>query len=149
MEIVVDGPAASPRVKAAIGRLTNSLASDKSFGPVQVLADKAGDLTLLQTPVSGTASGDLAVAKVRELRSTYIPRAFAEGGARVYVTGESRGAASRRRPKQLLQAMCLRTALLVRQSLSLPQRQPLSRRVLRLAERRLSRRQTRQRNSER
>ncbi|MHB8059874.1 MAG: MMPL family transporter [Gaiellaceae bacterium] len=89
VEIVVDGPATSPRLKAAIGRLTSSLASDRSFGQVKVIADKAGDLTLLQTPVSGTASGDVATAKVRELRSAYIPRAFAGSGANVYVTGET------------------------------------------------------------
>ena len=56
---------------------------------MQVVADKAGDLTLLQTPVAGTATGDLALAKVRELRSTYIPAAFEGSGAAVYVTGET------------------------------------------------------------
>ena len=89
VEIVVAGKAGSPQVKAAISRLGGELAADKAFGPIQVVADKAGDLTLLQTPVAGPATGDLALAKVRELRSDYIPRAFTGSGARVYVAGET------------------------------------------------------------
>ena len=89
LEIVVAGKADSPKVKAAVSRLGRELSADKAFGPIQVVTDKTGDLTLLQTPVAGPSTGDLALAKVRELRSDYIPRAFTGSGARVYVAGET------------------------------------------------------------
>jgi RND superfamily putative drug exporter len=89
VEIVVDGPAASPQVKAAIGRLTRTLAADKAFGAPLPQIDTAGDLTLLQVAIAGASTGDLAIAKVRELRSTYVPQAFRGSRASVYVTGET------------------------------------------------------------
>ncbi|MFA4965860.1 MAG: MMPL family transporter, partial [Thermoleophilia bacterium] len=89
VEVVVDGPAASPQVKAAVQRLSTALAQDPAFGPAQVATGKAGDLTLVQVPVAGAATGDLALAKVRELRSTYIPQAFEGSAAEVYVAGET------------------------------------------------------------
>ena len=88
-QIVVDGPVSSPRVLAADQRLRTALAGDRAFGPVQAQTDKAGDLTLLSVPIAGSSTSDLAIAKVRELRGTYIPRAFAGAPARVYVTGDT------------------------------------------------------------
>ena len=38
-------------------------------------------------PIAGSSTSTLAIAKVRELRSTYIPQSFAGSSARVYVTG--------------------------------------------------------------
>jgi len=89
VEIVVAGPAAGPQVKAAVGRLIKTLAADEAFATQPPQVDKAGDLTLLQVAVSGASTGDLAIAKVRELRNTYIPQAFRGSGAKVYVTGET------------------------------------------------------------
>ena len=89
VEIVVDGPAASPHVTAAVRRLSATLAQDKAFGPAQVSTAKTGDLIVVQVPVAGTSTGDLALAKVRELRSTYVPEAFKGADAVVYVTGET------------------------------------------------------------
>ena len=86
-QIVVDGPAASPQVQAAVSRLRATLAGDSTFGAVQAQTDKAGDLTLLSVPIAGSQTSDLAIAKVRELRTTYIPQAFAGSPAKVYVTG--------------------------------------------------------------
>ncbi len=88
-QIVIDGPAASPQVQAAVSRLRATLAGDKAFGAVQAQTDAAGDLTLLSVPIAGSSTSDLAIAKVRELRDTYIPQAFAGSPAKVYVTGNT------------------------------------------------------------
>jgi RND superfamily putative drug exporter len=86
-QIVIDGPAAAPQVQAAVARLRASLAADGSFGAVQTQTDKAGNLTLLSVPIAGSSTSALAIAKVRELRDNYIPRAFAGSSAKVYVSG--------------------------------------------------------------
>ena len=67
------------------------MAGDEAFGPSQVATSPAGELTLVSVPVADEASGDLSIAKVRELRSDLIPAAFAGSGASVYVTGETAG----------------------------------------------------------
>jgi RND superfamily putative drug exporter len=74
-------------VQAAVSRLRTTLASDRVFGPVQAQTDKAGNLTLLSVPIAGSSTSNLAIAKVRELRSAYIPQAFNSSPAKVYVTG--------------------------------------------------------------
>ena len=88
-QIVVDGPAGSPAVQAAEQRLRTALAGDKTFGPVQTQTNRAGDLTLLSVPIAGSSTSNLAIAKVRELRGTFIPQAFAGAPAHVYVTGDT------------------------------------------------------------
>ena len=52
---------------------------------------ESGTLALLSVPVNGDSVGDLALAKVRELRGTLLPRAFGDSGARVFVTGQTAG----------------------------------------------------------
>jgi RND superfamily putative drug exporter len=88
-QIVIDGPAAAPRVRAAVSRLRATLAGDGTFGAVQTRTDQAGDLTLLSVPIAGSSTSSLAIAKVRQLRDSYIPRAFAGSSAKVYVTGDT------------------------------------------------------------
>ncbi len=89
VQIVVDGRVDDPAVQSGIERLKDELATDTSFGPVQTQTAKSGTLALLSVPVNGDAVGDLALAKVRELRGTTVPAAFAGSGAGVYVTGQS------------------------------------------------------------
>ena len=89
VQIVVDGQVNDPAVQSGIERLKNELAADAAFGPVQTQTAKSGTLALLSVPVNGDAVGDLALAKVRELRGTLVPAAFAGSGAGVYVTGQS------------------------------------------------------------
>ena len=91
VQIVVDGKANTPAVQAAMTRLTQELAGDPAFGPVQAQTAKSGDLALLSVPVNGDAVGNLALDKVRELRGTLVPRAFNGSGASVYVTGQTAG----------------------------------------------------------
>jgi RND superfamily putative drug exporter len=89
VQIVVDGQISDPAVQSGIERLTSEIAADGSFGPVQTQTAKSGTLALLSVPVNGDAVGDLALAKIRELRGTLVPAAFAGTGAGVYVTGQS------------------------------------------------------------
>ena len=91
VQIVVDGKVTTPAVKAAMARLTQEVATDPAFGPVQTQTAEAGDLALLSVPVNGDSVGTLALNKVRELRGTLIPRAFDGSGASVYVTGQTAG----------------------------------------------------------
>jgi RND superfamily putative drug exporter len=91
VQIVVDGPADSTAVREGVSRLEERLAADPAFGPVQIEASPAGDLTLLSVPVEGEAGGDLAIGKVRELRAELVPAAFAGGAGGVFVTGETAG----------------------------------------------------------
>jgi len=91
VQIVVDGQVNTPAVQSGISRLKSALAADSAFGPVQVQTAKSATLALLSVPVSGDSVGNLALSKVRELRSTYIPQAFASSGAQVYVTGQTAG----------------------------------------------------------
>ncbi len=91
VQVVVDGNVTAPAVKAAMTRLTQEVATDPAFGPVQQQTGKAGNLALLSVPVNGDPTGNLALNKVRELRGTLIPRAFDGSGASVYVTGQTAG----------------------------------------------------------
>ncbi len=91
VQIVVDGNVTTPAVKAAMTRLTQEIATDPAFGPVQTQTAKSGDLALLSVPVNGDSVGNLALNKVRELRGTLIPAAFNGTGASVYVTGQTAG----------------------------------------------------------
>ena len=85
----MDGQADDPAVQSAIARLEAALAADSAFGPVQTQTSESGTLALLSVPVNGDAVGDLAQAKVRELRGSLVPAAFAGTGAGVYVTGQT------------------------------------------------------------
>ncbi len=89
--IVVDGPVTSSAVRGGIARLKSELSTDKAFGPVQTQEADSGTLALLSVPVNGDSVGTLALDKVSQLRSTYIPQAFDGSGARVYVTGQTAG----------------------------------------------------------
>ena len=91
VEVVVDGEAASPAVQTAMARLTEALAGDPAYGPVQTQTAESGSLALLIVPVNGDAVGALALDKVRDLRGSLIPKAFEGTGVSVYVTGQTAG----------------------------------------------------------
>ena len=89
LQIVVDGPAAAPRVKQSVARLEAAMRADGRFGPAQTTVDKAGDLTLVSTTLSGDPAGDSTRALVRQLRAAMVPAAFAGAPAKVYVSGNT------------------------------------------------------------
>jgi RND superfamily putative drug exporter len=89
--IVVDGPADASGVKGGVARLQAALKGDGRFGPAQVSANEAGDLTLVTTTLAGDPAGEATQALVRELRSEIVPQAFDDATAEVYVTGNTAG----------------------------------------------------------
>ena len=89
LQIVVDGPAAAPQVKRGVARLEAAMKSDGRFGPAQTTVDKAGDLTLISTTLSGDPAGDATRTLVKTVRATLVPAAFAGAPAKVYVSGNT------------------------------------------------------------
>ena len=89
--IVVEGNVRSAPVRAAIGRLRASLATDPAFGGAGDLRVSAsGDLAAIATPVAGDKTGSRALDAVRHLRSVEIPNAFAGvSGTTVLVGGDT------------------------------------------------------------
>ena len=90
-EIVVDGRATAPEVRAGVARLRRRLAADRDFGRGSVQPSPAGDAVLLVVPVAADPRSDRAVEAVRRLRAEHVPAAFAGAGTRVLVTGETAG----------------------------------------------------------
>ncbi len=91
VQIVIDGPAASAAVKGGVARLETALKGDDRFGPAQVTANKAGDLTLVSVPLAGDPAGSATQNVVKHLRADVIPSAFSGAPAHVYVTGTTAG----------------------------------------------------------
>jgi len=88
-DIVVDAPASSPEAKAAIERLTASLARDPDFGAPAVQRSPDGEVTLVRVPVAADAVSDEAVEAVERLRADHVPEAFAGTGVQALVGGET------------------------------------------------------------
>ncbi len=74
---------------AASSSLVAAMKSDGRFGPAQITADKAGDLTLISTTLAGDPAGDATQALVGHVRTALVPGAFAGTQAKVYVTGNT------------------------------------------------------------
>jgi RND superfamily putative drug exporter len=92
VQFVVDGPARSSQVKAAVVRLQTLLSNDGRFGPANITVNKAGDLTLLEAPMAGNPASDASQAVIKHLRTDTVPKAFGGGvPARVYVSGTTAG----------------------------------------------------------
>jgi len=87
VQIVVDGMR-TDEVLAGIDRLTAAIGSNSVFGPAeQPIWNEAGDLALVQIPLTVDASSIGALAAVNDLRDQVIPLAFADVPAEVLVTG--------------------------------------------------------------
>jgi RND superfamily putative drug exporter len=86
-EIVIDGDANSPAVLAAVEKLTITLAQDDVFGPASYETNEAGDLGLLSVHMTIDPYLDEANDAIGRLRSDYVPQAFGNVPAEVYVTG--------------------------------------------------------------
>src|SRR5215207_172024 len=87
VEIVVDGDADSPAVRAGIARLTRELARSELFGPPETETNRTGDLTVLTVPIQGDPLGAQALDAVRELRSEQLPAALPD--TEVLVAGDT------------------------------------------------------------
>jgi RND superfamily putative drug exporter len=87
-QIVVDGEVDAPAVRQGVERLRAALAADGSFGEVTYAANEAGDLALLEVPITGDPNSDAAEDAVRRLRDDHVPAAFGDSEARVLVGGD-------------------------------------------------------------
>ena len=87
VEVVVDGPPASPQIQPGVARLRQALARDPRFGRVQIARFPGRDLTVMSVGIGADTLSDEAIAAVRDLRSRIIPAAFAGGDANVFVGG--------------------------------------------------------------
>jgi RND superfamily putative drug exporter len=87
VEIVVAEGATQPAARRALSELRTRLAADPRFGGGGIEHSANGRVALLSVPVRGDPSGKDAVAAVRELRSTIVPRTFESTGATVLVGG--------------------------------------------------------------
>jgi RND superfamily putative drug exporter len=87
-DIVIDTPDVnSPDIQARIASLTTSLQNDGFFGASKIEKNQAGDLVLLTVAMPGDFSSDESRSALDRLRSDYIPAAFSDETAKVYVGG--------------------------------------------------------------
>jgi uncharacterized membrane protein YdfJ with MMPL/SSD domain len=86
IKVVADGRI-TEEVRQAFDRLQTAVASDARFGLGALEVNPAGDLAVLAIPVKADPSTPVAYDAVRDLRSTFIPGAFAGLPVRVLVGG--------------------------------------------------------------
>jgi len=86
--VVTSNDVSSPDVAGAMDRLAVTLAGDDSFAtPFPPQSNEAQTVLVLRVPLSGDPLGTGATDAIGRLRDTYIPAAFADSSARVFVTG--------------------------------------------------------------
>ena len=90
-QVVVAGDVSAPAIRDAIDRLEKSLETNAVYGTPSVERSDGNEIAVISIPLAGDASGDRAIAGIRELRGEHIPAAFAGVEAEVVVTGESAG----------------------------------------------------------
>ncbi len=89
-DIVIDTPDVSaPEVQRGITELTVLLDDDEFFGDWTLETSPAGDLALLAVVMPGDFSGEESKSALQRLRSDYVPAAFDDGPAEVFVGGET------------------------------------------------------------
>jgi len=86
-DIVIDGDINDPAVQAAIAALGASLESDTFFGSSTFEVNEGGDLALLAVAMPGDFSSAESKAALGRLRGEYIPAAFGDTTAQVFVGG--------------------------------------------------------------
>ncbi len=91
--VVIDGPASSGPLQAAIARLRGALAADRAFvsGKARLQVNDGGTLAVLTVPMTGDAESGATQAGVVRLRNQHVPEAFKGLGAAVYVGGNAAG----------------------------------------------------------
>ena len=89
VRIVVAKGASDPAVRSALTRLRALLAASPEFGRGQIRYATNGQVAALDVPIRGDDASNEALAAVRNLRSTEIPRLFGTTDARVLVGGRT------------------------------------------------------------
>jgi len=87
-DIVIDAPGVNaPAVQASITELTTSLNEDRFFGASEIETNASGNLALLTVAMPGDFSSSESKSALERLRDDYIPAAFDDGAADVFVGG--------------------------------------------------------------
>jgi RND superfamily putative drug exporter len=87
-DIVIDAPdVQAPAVQTGIADLTASLDKDVFFGESQIEINGAGDLALLTVGMPGDFSSAESKSALKRLRNDYIPAAFPNETADIFVGG--------------------------------------------------------------
>ncbi|HYY63194.1 MAG TPA: MMPL family transporter [Gaiellaceae bacterium] len=89
VRIVVAKGASDPAVRSALTRLRALLAASPEFGRGQIRYATNGQVAALDVPIRGDDASNEALAAVRNLRSTEIPRLFGTTDARILVGGRT------------------------------------------------------------
>jgi len=85
--IVIDGQTDSAAVQQGVASLETTLASDPAFASSNLQVFPEADLSVLSVRVAGDPQSKQAMTAVEQLRSEYIPAAFADAPAQVLVAG--------------------------------------------------------------
>ncbi len=87
-DIVIDAPDVNATaVQSGIADLTDSLDQDEFFEASELETNEAGDLALLAVVMPGDFSDDDSKAALKRLRNDYIPAAFDDETADIFVGG--------------------------------------------------------------
>ncbi len=86
-EVVIDGAVNSAPVRAAIERLKTNVSADSVFGPSRFEANRAADLGLVSFQLAADPNAIEATDAIERLRTQYIPNAFHNVDASVFVGG--------------------------------------------------------------
>ena len=87
VEVVIDGDTSAPGMGPAVDSLRQLVADDDAFGASTVATAPSGDLGLVEIALLGDPAGSRAKAAIERLRDDYVPAAFADVDAAVYVSG--------------------------------------------------------------
>jgi uncharacterized membrane protein YdfJ with MMPL/SSD domain len=89
VEVVIDGDANSPAVLSAVDDLKAAVVDEPALGTATYETSDAGDVGVLAFQLRADPFADEAVQTVERLREQYIPAAFGNADAKVYVTGDA------------------------------------------------------------
>lgn len=89
--IVIDGEIDTKSVQQGIKQFQKDVAKDNDFGPSNLIINDDKDFALLNVPILSESEYDKTADAVEELRDGYIPDAFSETDADIYVTGTAAG----------------------------------------------------------
>ena len=92
-KVVVDASdVRSPGVRASVAKLIDRVGQDGAYsGPFETRINQAGNLLVVEVPLSGALEDEESQDAVELLRNVVIPEAFAGTTAEVYVTGPTAG----------------------------------------------------------
>jgi len=92
VDVVIEGDVDSSEVQASVERLRTIVANDPNFAEMgEVEAGPNGDAGVVSVLLNGDSTSPEAMSALRQLRSEYVPEAFGETDAKVYVGGGTAG----------------------------------------------------------